>query len=213
MHRLVKPIKADTMYFYICGKVRAVSPTSVIIDNQGIGFQVQISLHTYAAIKELKEVQLYTHCILKTESQAAAIFAIYGFADEQERALFMELISVSGVGNNTAQLILSSFEPSRLVQSIATGDVAALQKVKGIGSKTAQRIIIDLKDKMAKTTADFKIPLSEGNTQREESLSALLTLGFSRIPAEKAIDKAIRDHSSSATVELLIKAALGYLSS
>jgi holliday junction DNA helicase RuvA len=201
------------MYFYICGKIRSVTPTSVIIDNQGIGFLIQISLHTYSAIKELKEVQLYTHCIIKTESQAVSLFAIYGFAEEQERALFMELISVSGVGNNTAQLILSSFEPSKLVQSIATGDVAALQKVKGIGSKTAQRIIIDLKDKMGKSAGDFKIPLFEGNTQREESLSALLTLGFSRIPAEKSVDKAIKEHSSGATVEVIIKAALGYLSS
>ncbi len=201
------------MYFYICGKIRSVTPTSVLIDNQGIGFQVQISLHTYSAIKELGEVQLFTHCIIKTETQAASTFAIYGFADEQERTLFMELISVSGVGNNTAQLILSSFEPSRLVQSIASGDVGALQKVKGIGSKTAQRIIIDLKDKMIKSTGDFKIPLLEGNTQREESLSALLTLGFSRVPAEKAVDKAVREHSSGATVEMIIKAALGYLSS
>jgi len=201
------------MYFYICGKIRAVTPTSVLIDNQGIGFLVQISLHTYSAIKDLNEVQLYTHCIIKTESQAVSMFGIYGFADEQERSLFMDLISVSGVGNNTAQLILSSFEPQKLVQSIATGDVAALQKVKGIGSKTAQRIIIDLKDKMGKSAGDFKIPVFEGNTVREESLSALLTLGFSRIPAEKAVERSIREHSTGATVELIIKAALGYLSS
>lgn len=201
------------MYFYICGKVRSVSPTSVIIDNQGIGYQIQISLHTYSAIKDLKEVQLFTHCIIKNESQASSLFAIFGFAEEAERSLFMELISVSGVGNNTAQLILSSFEPHRLIQSIASGDVGALQKVKGIGSKTAQRIIIDLKDKMSKSSGDYKIPVLEGNRQREESLSALLTLGFSRIPAEKAVEKAIRENGSDATVELIIKAALGYLSS
>ena len=190
-----------------------MNPTSVIIDNQGIGYLIQISLHTYSAIKELKEVQLFTHCIIKTESQAVSLFAIYGFADEQERALFMELISVSGVGNNTAQLILSSFEPQKLVQSIASGDVAALQKVKGIGSKTAQRIIIDLKDKMSKSAGEINIPLFEGNTRRSESLSALLTLGFSKIPAEKAVDRAIKEQSSNTTVESIIKAALGYLSS
>ncbi len=201
------------MYFYICGKIRSVSPTSVIIDNQGMGYQVQISLHTYSAIKDLKEVQLFTHCIIKNESQASSLFAIFGFAEEAERKLFMELISVSGVGNNTAQLILSSFEPHRLIQSIASGDVGALQKVKGIGSKTAQRIIIDLKDKMSKSSGDLKIPVLEGNRQREESLSALLTLGFSRIPAEKAVDKVIRENGSEATVELIIKGALGYLSS
>ncbi len=201
------------MYFYISGKIRSVNPTSVLIDNQGIGFLIQISLHTYSAIKELKEVQLFTHCIIKTESQAVSLFAIYGFADEQERALFTELISVSGVGNNTAQLILSSFEPQKLVQSIASGDVAALQKVKGIGSKTAQRIIIDLKDKMSKSAGEINIPVFEGNTQRSESLSALLTLGFSKIPAEKAVDKAIKELTASATVESIIKAALSYLSS
>ncbi len=178
-----------------------------------MGYQVQISLHTYSAIKDLKEVQLFTHCIIKNESQASSLFAIFGFAEETERTLFMELISVSGVGNNTAQLILSSFEPHRLIQSIASGDVGALQKVKGIGSKTAQRIIIDLKDKMSKSSGDLKIPVLEGNRQREESLSALLTLGFSRIPAEKAVDKAIRENGSDTTVELIIKGALGYLSS
>ena len=104
------------MYSYICGKIRSINPTSVLIDNQGMGFQVQISLHTYSAIKELNEVQLFTHCVIKVESQAFSLFAIYGFADEQERSLFLDLISVSGVGNNTAQLILSSFEPADLVQ-------------------------------------------------------------------------------------------------
>jgi Holliday junction DNA helicase RuvA len=213
MPRHASPPKTKSMYFYICGKIRSITPTTVLIDNQGIGFQVQISLHTYSAIKELKEVQLYTHCIIKTESQAVSLFAIYGFSDEQERNLFTDLISVSGVGNNTAQLILSSFEPAQLVQSIATGDVGAMQKVKGIGSKTAQRIIIDLKEKMGKSTGDSKIPHFEGNRQRSESLSALLTLGFSRVAAEKAVERAIKEHSSGATVELTIKAALGYLSS
>lgn len=201
------------MYSYISGKIRAVSPTAVLIDNQGMGFQVQISLHTYSAIKELKEVQLFTHCIIKVESQAVSQFAIYGFADEKERALFLDLISVSGVGNNTAQLILSSFDPGDLVTAIATGNVAALQKVKGIGSKSAQRIIIDLKDKILKSAGDLKIPDFSGNTIREESLSALVTLGFARMNAEKAVEKAIRENAGGATVEKIIKSALGYLAS
>lgn len=201
------------MYSYICGKIRSVNPTSVLIDNQGMGYQVQISLHTYSAIKELNEVQLFTHCVIKVESQASSLFAIYGFADEQERRLFLDLISVSGVGNNTAQLILSSFEPADLVQVLATGNVGALQKVKGIGSKTAQRIIIDLKDKILKTSGDIKIPVFSGNTMKEESLSALVTLGFTRSNAEKAVEKAIKLHSDGATVEKIIKAALGYLAS
>jgi|SRR5688572_26350032 len=201
------------MYAYICGKISGINPTSVLIDNQGMGYQVNISLHTYSAIKDLKEVQLFTHCLIKNESQAVGTFAIYGFSSEEEKSMFLQLISVSGVGNNTAQLILSSFEPGSLIQTIATGNVASLQKVKGIGSKTAQRIIIDLKDKMGKSSADLKIPLIAGNTQRDESLSALLTLGFSRIAAEKAVEKALRDTGPGASVELVIKSALGFLSS
>ncbi len=185
----------------------------MILENQGMGFNVLISLHTYSAIKSQTEVRLFTYCIIKTESQAVSQFAIYGFAEEQEKNLFMELISVSGVGNNTAMLILSSFEPAGLVQSIGSGDVAALQKVKGIGSKTAQRIIVDLKDKIGKTAGDFKINLRPGNTVRDESLSALLTLGFSRGTAEKAVEKAIRELAAGATVENVIKAALNYLAS
>ncbi|HMT27822.1 MAG TPA: Holliday junction branch migration protein RuvA [Bacteroidia bacterium] len=201
------------MYSYICGKVRSVSPTSVLIDNQGMGFTVQISLHTYSAIKDLTEVQLFTHCVIKVESQAVSHFAIYGFSNEQERGLFLDLISVSGVGNNTAQLILSSFEPSDLIHAIATGNVGALQKVKGIGSKTAQRVIIDLKDKILKSAGDLKIPMVAGNTIKEESLSALVTLGFTKMNAEKAVDKALKTIPEGATVEKIIKAALGYLAS
>lgn len=125
----------------------------------------------------------------------------------------MDLVSVSGVGNNTAQLILSSFEPGDLIQAIGTGNIAALQKVKGIGNKTAQRIIIDLKDKILKSAGDVKFTAAVGNTLKDESLSALLTLGFNRISAEKAIDKALKNSSSETTVEQIIKTALGFLSS
>jgi Holliday junction DNA helicase RuvA len=200
------------MYSYICGKIRTISPTTVLLDNGGLGFQIQISLHTYSAIKDLKEVQLFTHCILKNENQAVSVFAIYGFAREAERILFMQLISVSGVGNNTAQLILSSFGPSDLVQAIASGNVAALQRVKGIGSKTAQRIIVDLRDKIAKTSVHTEIPVPGGNTLRDEALSALLTLGFARAAAEKALDRAFAGLKGEANVESVIKAALNQLS-
>ena len=200
------------MYAFISGKLSNLTPTSVIIENQGFGYQLQISLHTYTAIKELKEATLFTHVVLRTENQASAFFMIYGFADEAERSLFLELVSVSGVGNNTAQLILSSFEPGSLIQEIGSGNVAALQKVKGIGSKTAQRIIIDLKDKMLKSgTGNVKIPSLSGNTSHGEALSALLTLGFSRPASEKAINKAQKSTESNVSVEDLIKAALANL--
>jgi holliday junction DNA helicase RuvA len=201
------------MYSYISGKIRAISPTSVLIDNQGMGFQVQISLHTYSALKEQQEAQIFTHCVIKTENQANSLFVIYGFSNEQERSLFLQLVSVSGVGNNTAQLILSSFEPSDLVQVIATGNVPALQKVKGIGSKTAQRIIIDLKDKILKENNSVNFKVAVGNTTKDEALSALLTLGFTRLAAEKAVEKSSKELSNDSSVEMLIKTALGHLSS
>lgn len=201
------------MYTYICGKIRSISPTSVLVDNQGIGFFIHISLQTYSSIKDKDEIQIYTHCVIKNESQASSVFAIFGFASEQERAVFLNLISVSGVGNNTAQLILSSFEPSDLVNVIASGNAGTLQKVKGIGAKTAQRIILDLKDKMHKGMNDLQIPVSKGNTIRDESLSALLTLGFNRLAADKAVEKSIKEHPQDATVEKIIKSALSFLSS
>lgn len=201
------------MYSYITGRIQSVSPTSVVLDNGGLGFLIHISLQTYSRIKDEKEVRLLTHCVLKNESQAVSTYAIYGFADETERSLFMDLISVSGVGNNTAQLILSSIEPSTLVSVIASGDSASLQRVKGIGAKTAQRIIIDLRDKVARTAVPALISSAGGNTQRSESLSALLTLGFGRAAAEKAVDKAIAKGSASASVEEIIKLALGFLAS
>jgi Holliday junction DNA helicase RuvA len=201
------------MFNQISGKIISITPTSLQIENHGLGYQIFISLNTYTRVKDLKEARIFTYCIIKNESQAVSGFAIYGFAEESEKNLFMDLISVSGVGNNTAQLILSSFEPDVLSQVIASGDALSLQKVKGIGAKTAQRVIIDLKDKFLRGAGDMKFPVHKGNTIREESLSALLTLGFGRSLAEKAIDRAIREKQGDDTVEKLIKSALGFLSS
>jgi Holliday junction DNA helicase RuvA len=150
--------------------------------------------------------------VIRHESQASSTFGIYGFSGKDERRLFLQLTSVSGVGNNTAILILSSFGPADLMHVITSGDVANLQKIKGIGAKTAQRIIVDLKDKLGKVT-DTKIPAYEGNTVRSESLSALLTLGFNRKVAEKAVDKVLQDLGNTASVEEVIREALGNLAS
>ena len=201
------------MYSYIRGEIRSLTPTSVLIDNQGMGFHIHISLQTFSALKDLKQAQVFTHCVIKNESQASSVFSIYGFASEQERDLFLDLVSVSGVGNNTAQLILSSFVPASLVSSIASGNAAALQKVKGIGGKTAQRIVLDLRDRMQKQPGLSNLPSLSGNTLREESLSALLTLGFNRLAAEKAVDKALSGSGQEASVEKVIKSALSFLSS
>jgi Holliday junction DNA helicase RuvA len=200
------------MYEYIKGKFTEATPTHVVVENEGIGYLVHISLNTFSTIKGLNHGQLFTHVVIRHESQASSTFGIYGFSTNEERRLFLQLTSVSGVGNNTALLILSSFGPSDLMHIISSGDVDNLQKIKGIGAKTAQRIIVDLKDKLNKVT-DTKIPAYEGNTVRSESLSALLTLGFNRKVAEKAVDKVLQDQGNSTSVEQVIKEALGHLAS
>lgn len=202
------------MYSYISGKIKSLTPTSVLLENQGLGFNIQISLQTYSAIKDLKEALIHTFCVIKAENQSNSFFAIYGFATEQERQLFMHLTSVSGVGHNTAQLILSSFDPDTLVRVISSGDANTIVKVKGIGGKTAQRIIIDLKDKIGKGFSGETAPSSiSGNNVNEEALSALLTLGFNRIASEKALAKSTKDLGADAKVEDLIKSALSHLAS
>jgi Holliday junction DNA helicase RuvA len=201
------------MYSYICGKVRSINPTSLLIDNQGIGYQIQISLQTYTAFKDLQEVQVHTFCVIKSENQSNSVFAIYGFATEQERQLFLLLVSVSGVGHNTAQLILSSFEPAQLVRVISTGDAATMQKVKGIGGKTAQRIMIDLKDKIGKAADGQTVTAFADNNTGDEALSALLTLGFNKTAAEKAMGRTVKELGADARVEDLIKTALLHLAS
>lgn len=202
------------MFSYIQGKIKSISPTSVLLENQGAGYKINISLQTYSALKDQKEALIHTFCVIKAENQSNSFFSIYGFASEQERQLFLQLVSVSGVGHNTAQLILSSFDPERLVRIIASGDADTMMKVKGIGGKSAQRIIIDLKDKIGKGLTEFPISGSvQGNNVNDEALSALLTLGFNRAAAEKALMKSAKEMGPDAKVEDLIKSALGHLAS
>jgi holliday junction DNA helicase RuvA len=193
------------MFDYFKGQLSAVSPTHAVIDCNGVGYVLSISLHTFSAIKEKTNVRLLAHLIVREDAHE-----LYGFLTEEERGLFRQLISVSGVGASTARIILSSMVPDELRNRISSGDSVALQKIKGIGNKTAQRIIIDLKDKVLKTASDSAISASPHNTLRAEALSALVILGFGRPNAEKAIDQVIR-HSPSASVEELIKAALKLL--
>lgn len=202
------------MFSYINGKIKNLTPTSLLIENQGLGYQIQISLQTYSALKDRAETLIFTFCVIKAENQSNSFFSIYGFATENERQLFLQLVSVSGVGHNTAQLILSSFEPDYLVRVIASGDAATIMKVKGIGGKTAQRIIIDLKDKIGKGLPEISLSgIAAGNNVSDEALSALMTLGFNRAAAEKALMKSSKDLGSNAKVEDLIKSALGHLAS
>lgn len=198
------------MYDYFQGAVAALSPTQVTIDCQGVGYQLEISLHTYSHLKDRKQAKVFAHLAVREDAHV-----LFGFTDEDERRMFRELIGVSGVGAGTARVILSSLNAAELQSVIMAGDQTTLQRVKGIGAKTAQRILVDLQDRMKKLA-----PLSEPvrglgatqhNTGAQEALSALLTLGFARANAEKAIRQASASMSSDSGVEQLIKAALAYL--
>jgi len=193
------------MYDYISGKLVEKSPTRVIIDNQGIGYVVNISLNTFGKIKDKEAIKLFVHFVVREDAQ---IF--YGFADDNERKLFRALISVSGVGANTARLVLSSLTTDEAFSAITSGDAGVLQSVKGIGGKTAQRIVVDLKDKLLKAgiTGD-KVDFSH-NTLKDEALSGLLILGFNKSVASKAIEKVMKQ-TAVESVEALIKEALKIL--
>lgn len=193
------------MYAFIRGKLAEVTPTYVIIDNQGVGYFINITVNTYSQIKELKEVKLFTHLVVREDAHI-----LYGFAKENERQLFLLLITVSGVGANTARLILSSLSTEETYTAITQGNTMVLQGVKGIGGKTAQRIIIDLRDKLIKQDIKLeKIP-SGHNTLKDEALSGLLILGFNKTIAEKAVVKVMKQTEID-SVELLIKEALKIL--
>ncbi len=190
------------MYEYISGKVAESSPAHVVIDVNGIGYLLQISLNTFSRLEGKTEAQLFIHENIREDT-----FALFGFADPSERDLFRHLISVSGIGANTARMMLSSLSPEELRGAILTDNVNVIKGVKGIGAKTAQRVIVDLKDKLGKEPVDQKIFTSQDNTIREEALSALVMLGFAKPGAQKAIDKLLAQ-SPLLKVEEVIKQAL-----
>lgn len=194
------------MYEYISGKFTYKSATYMVVEAGGIGYTIHISLNTYALIKDRDHGTIYTHLAIKEDAHL-----LYGFADETERKLFRHLISVSGVGAGTARMILSSLSPPELQQCIVTGNAPVLQNVKGIGAKSAQRIIIDLKDKLSKESQSGLLPAITGNTNRDEALSALVTLGFAKNAAEKSVDLVMKSGQKELSVEALIKAALNNL--
>lgn len=193
------------MYAFISGKITEITPAYAIVDNHGIGYFINITLNTFTAIGEQGEVKLYTHLQVLEDAHN-----LYGFYTTKERDMFELLISVSGVGCNTARLILSSLTVNELSTAIAGEDIKTIQAVKGIGSKTAQRIIVDLKDKVKKTEYIEEIVPSINNTVKNEALSALVILGFSRNAVVKALDKLLKQ-TPDASVEILIREALKML--
>ena len=189
------------MIDFISGDVVSLTPTEVVIANGGVGYLLQISMQTYTAIEGKVTVLLYAHEAIREDA-----YDLYGFVTKTERTLFRLLISVSGVGSNTARLLLSSYESGELVAMIRNGDAARLCQAKGIGTKTAQRIIVDLQNKVGDLSVADTGALAAHNTKRDEALFALIALGFSRAASEKVLDALLKS-DASLSVEQLIKGA------
>jgi Holliday junction DNA helicase RuvA len=192
------------MIHHLKGQLIEKNPTYVVIDCNGVGYFLHISLHTFALLKNASEaVSLYTHLQVKEDSHT-----LFGFMEKSERELFRLLVSVSGIGASIARTMLSSLDPKQIMDAIASGDVATIQSIKGIGAKTSQRVILDLKDKVLKVFGEGEVFISQSNTNKEEALSALETLGFARKSAEKVVDRIMKDATEDPTVETIIKLAL-----
>ncbi|MEC4003205.1 Holliday junction branch migration protein RuvA [Flavobacterium sp. SUN052] len=190
------------MIAHIQGKLVEKTPTEVVIDCNGVGYHINISLHTYSLLPKTDFIKLFTFLMIKEDAHS-----LYGFVEKSEREIFKMLLSVSGIGASIARTMLSSLEPKQIIQALASGDVGTIQSIKGIGSKTAQRAILDLKDKVLKIYDLDEVSLSQSNTNRDEALSALEVLGFVRKASEKVVDKII-SNDPDATVESIIKQAL-----
>lgn len=190
------------MITHIEGKLVEKNPTDVVIDCNGIGYFINVSLHTFGQIPDKEHLKLYTYLQVKEDSHS-----LYGFSTKTEREIFKLLISVSGVGTMTARTMLSSLSPNQVKDAIASGDVPIIQSVKGIGAKTAQRVILDLKDKVLKVYGIDEVSVTQNNTNKREALSALEVLGFNKKQSEKVIEKLL-NQQPDANVETLIKDAL-----
>ncbi|MFA5555731.1 MAG: Holliday junction branch migration protein RuvA [Flavobacteriaceae bacterium] len=190
------------MITHIQGKLIEKSPTNVVIDCAGVGYYINISLHTYSLIPDSENIKLFTYLQVREDAHT-----LFGFVEKSEREIFKLLISVSGIGASIARTMLSSLTPKQVIQSIASADIATIQSAKGIGAKTAQRVIIDLKEKVLKVYDLDEVSTVSDNTNKSEALSALEVLGFNRKLAEKAIEKVLKE-APQASVENIIKLAL-----
>ncbi|MCP4974544.1 MAG: Holliday junction branch migration protein RuvA [Maribacter sp.] len=190
------------MITHLKGKLVEKNPTNVVIECAGVGYFVNISLNTFSYIKDEENISLFTHLQVREDSHT-----LFGFAEKSEREIFRLLLSVSGIGASTARTMLSSLSPAQIRDAIANGDAATIQGIKGIGTKTAQRVILDLRDKILKVYDIDEVSINSNNTNKEEALSALEVLGFVRRQAEKVVDKVI-SQDPSLSVENIIKLAL-----
>jgi len=191
------------MYAYIDGKLVFKSPAYVVIDAGGVGYHINISLNTFSRLGVSERCKLFTWLHVKEDAHT-----LYGFADEGERRLFLHLISISGIGPNTGRMMLSSITPEEIQNAIISGNVTLIQRIKGIGPKSAQRIILELQDKLRKEGPETLSTVPMNKTIKEEALSALVMLGFARQAAEKVLEQEINRNNADITVEQLIKFAL-----
>jgi Holliday junction DNA helicase RuvA len=190
------------MITQIQGKLIEKNPTNVVVECNGVCYEINISMHTFSLLPSSDFLKIHTHLQVKEDSHT-----LYGFIEKAERELFRLLISVSGIGTNTARVMLSSLSPKQIQQAIAVADVATIQSIKGIGAKTAQRVILDLKEKVLKVFGIDEVSSALNNTNKEEALSALEVLGYARKQADKVCSKIVGS-SPDASVETIIKLAL-----
>ena len=190
------------MIAHLQGKLVEKSPTQIIIDCGGVGYHVNISLHTYSLLPNTDFIKVYTHLQIKEDAHT-----LFGFMEKSEREIFRLLLSVSGIGASIARTMLSSLDPKQITNAIASADVVTIQSIKGIGSKTAQRVILDLKEKVLKLFDLDEVSMSQSNTNRDEALSALEVLGFLRKASERVVEKIVKEEPD-ASLESIIKKAL-----
>ena len=190
------------MIAHLQGKLVEKSPTQLVIDCGGVGYEVHISLHTYSLLPNSDLIKVFTYVQIKEDAHT-----IFGFVEKSEREIFKLLLSVSGIGASIARTMLSSLDPKQITNAIASGDVTTIQSIKGIGSKTAQRVILDLKEKVLKLYDLDEVSMSQSNTNRDEALSALEVLGFVRKTSERVVEKIVKEAPDS-SVEYIIKQAL-----
>jgi Holliday junction DNA helicase RuvA len=190
------------MITHLKGKLIEKNPTNIVVECNGVGYSVNISLHTFSQLPSGEHVKLFIHLQVREDSHT-----LFGFSSKVEREVFRLLISVSGVGASIARTMLSTLSPKQIMEAITQNNIAAIQSVKGIGTKTAQRVVLDLKDKIIKIYGLDEVSLASGNTNRNEALSALETLGFARKQTEKICDDIV-NKNPNASVETIIKQAL-----
>ena len=191
------------MIAFVRGKFVHKTPAMVWVDVNGVGYELHISLHTFSSIQSMEQGQLFTYFQVKEDSQT-----LYGFFDVQEKELFVQLISVSGVGAATARMMLSSSKPDEIVRAIVQSDSRFLESIKGIGKKTAERIVLELKDKLAKTPYNTNISPLINNTLEQDALNALIALGIARQTGEQAVQKVLKGQPELTSVQDIIKKAL-----